>query len=232
MKTWTTKNGAIVTKILSGRSNVFLISGKNKRILVDTGPGRVWRTLDRRLTVLNIKTLDYLVLTHVHFDHAGNAARIKNNYGASVIVNEYEADFLRKGRNSPTGESNPFTGLLAKLLMPAFSSVTFFHAVEPDILTGLSSSLDIAEANSSVIQTPGHTKGSQSVIVDNEIAVVGDTMFGVFPGSVFPPFALDVKEMVKSWGKLLDTKCSWFLPSHGSEDSFELVKNNYIIRAG
>jgi glyoxylase-like metal-dependent hydrolase (beta-lactamase superfamily II) len=180
---------------------------------------------------LNINTIDYLVLTHAHYDHAGNAERIKRVLGAKVIINEDEAPSLRKGLNSKTGGTNPFTGFMINLLMHLFSSVSFFKALEPDIITNKSSDFDIIEVSSFIIHTPGHTPGSQSIIVDNEIAVVGDAMFGVFPGSVFPPFGLDSKELVRSWGKLLATKCRLYLPSHGSEDSIELVTKEYHKRA-
>jgi hydroxyacylglutathione hydrolase len=231
MKCWTTKNGVVVTKVLSGRSNVFLISANDKKILVDTGPGRVWKTLNRRLTELRIKTLDYLVLTHAHFDHAGNANRIKRFFEAEVIINEYEAPFLRKGTNSPTGGTNPFTGFMISTLMHVFSSAVFYHPLEPGIVTGISSDFDFLSNTVSVIHTPGHTAGSQSVIVDNEIAIVGDAMFGIFPRSVFPPFGLDTDEIVKSWGKLLSTKCRLYLPSHGRENTIELVAIDYKRRA-
>ncbi|MGD0341716.1 MAG: MBL fold metallo-hydrolase [Bacteroidales bacterium] len=230
LKTWTTKNGINIKKVLEGRSNVFLISANDKRILVDTGPGRVWRTLNRRLVNLGIINIDYLVLTHAHFDHAGNAERIKRVYGAKVIINEYEASFLRKGTNSPTRGSNTVTGFILRLFCPVFSSVKFYRALEPDIITSKSFDFEIIKESVIIIHTPGHTPGSQSVIVDNEIAVVGDAMFGVFPGSVFPPFAFDAKELVGSWGKLLATKCSLYLPSHGSEDSIELVERDYNSR--
>jgi len=52
-------------------------------------------------------------------------------------------------------------------------------------------------------------------------------MFGVFKGSVYPPFTIDAKTMVMSWGKLLDTGCSVYLPAHGTADSRELLKNQY-----
>jgi hypothetical protein len=68
------------------------------------------------------------------------------------------------------------------------------------------------------------------VIVNGELALVGDAMFGVFRNSIFPPFADDVPQMVKSWGKLLDTGCSLFLPSHGSANSRALVEREYTKR--
>jgi glyoxylase-like metal-dependent hydrolase (beta-lactamase superfamily II) len=81
--------------------------------------------------------------------------------------------------------------------------------------------------NAFVMHTPGHSPGSISVIIDNEIAIVGDAMFGVFRNSVFPPFADDLKQMVLSWGKLLETECTSFLPGHGTEKNRGLLQRQF-----
>lgn len=75
------------------------------------------------------------------------------------------------------------------------------------------------------IPTPGHTCGSVSLIVDGEIAVVGDAMVG--RRSIFPPFADDVPELVRSWQKLLDTGCGLFLPAHGRAKGRETLESSY-----
>lgn len=75
-----------------------------------------------------------------------------------------------------------------------------------------------------LLYTPGHTLGSQSVIVENEIALVGDAMFGCFPGSIFPPFAQDTELLTQSWSHMIDTGCTVFLPSHGTGNTRELVE--------
>ena len=77
MKSWTTKNGYKITRILAGRSNVFLVEGKGKNILVDTSPGYKRSKLYSILQEMGISNLDYLILTHTHFDHAANAARVR-----------------------------------------------------------------------------------------------------------------------------------------------------------
>lgn len=74
-----------------------------------------------------------------------------------------------------------------------------------------------------LIHTPGHTAGSMSLIVDNEIALVGDAMFGVFNWSVFPSFADDILVFEKSWGKLAKTGCKMYLPGYGTGNSRELL---------
>ena len=79
-----------------------------------------------------------------------------------------------------------------------------------------------------LIATPGHSDDSISVIVNNEIGLVGDTMFGVFKSSIFPPFADNPDEMVESWEKLFDTNCHTFLPGHGSEIKKELLGREMV----
>lgn len=69
----------------------------------------------------------------------------------------------------------------------------------------------------SILETPGHSQDSISIIVNKEIAIVGDVMFGIFRNSVFPPFADRIETMIGSWGKLLNTDCELFLPGHGRE---------------
>lgn len=81
-----------------------------------------------------------------------------------------------------------------------------------------------------LVHTPGHTAGSVSLIVDDELALTGDTLFGVFRWSVYPPYASDAETMVRSWGKLLETKCSLFLPSHGTPIRRSLLKKDYDKR--
>jgi hydroxyacylglutathione hydrolase len=61
----------------------------------------------------------------------------------------------------------------------------------------------------------------------NEVAVVGDAMFGVFKGSIFPPFASETRLLIDSWKTLLETGCSIFLPSHGTGNDRNMVQMEY-----
>ncbi len=97
----------------------------------------------------------------------------------------------------------------------------------PDILLDEEFDLMDYDLNIKLIKTEGHSSGSISVIVDNEIAIVGDAIFGVFKNSVFPPYADKIEEMVESWDKLLNTDCNIFLPGHGKEVKRELLQKEY-----
>ena len=230
MKIWSTSTGNKIYQILSGRSNVFLIKNNQASILVDTSPEFMWKTLQKRLDRFQIKQIDLLILTHSHFDHAANAYRIKEKYKAKVIIHQTETKYLTKGDNIlPTG-TNIVTKFLVKTFAKQFNSTARYSPCDYDITFDDSFDLTDYGVNGYLIHTPGHTEGSISVIIDNEIALVGDTMFGIFWWTVFPPFASDQDLMVKSWGKLLQTNCKIFIPSHGSAIKRYLVEKDYSRR--
>jgi hydroxyacylglutathione hydrolase len=215
---------------MSGRSNVFLLSGNAKNILIDTGPGYKWQKLRDTLNQLHINKIDLLVLTHTHFDHAGNASRIKDKYGLKVAVSTYEAKFLESGENTIVhGTVQPFRYLVKKIA-PILLARQSYEPCQPDILVDQHFDLKDFGFQAYIMHTPGHSPGSQCVIVDNEITIAGDTMFGVFPRSAFPPFADKEDELFRSWHKLLATGCYLFLPSHGSPVNRDLLQKEYKKR--
>jgi len=231
MKKWETKNGYKIIQILGGRSNVFLLTNDKVNILIDTSVSRLWTKLQKQLDSLSIKTIDYLILTHAHIDHAANANRIKTKFNASVIIHKNESEYLLKGDNIiPKGTTfftRPMVNIFSKLLSP---SLLKYEPCEPDLVVDSDYDFKNIGFNAYLTHTPGHTIGSMSLIVDDEIAIVGDAMFGVFKWSIFPPYAEDKDTMIRSWGKLLGTKCSKFLPSHGTINNRILVQKDYNKR--
>ncbi|NJK93884.1 MAG: MBL fold metallo-hydrolase [Bacteroidales bacterium] len=97
MKSWQTTDGNTIIRILSGRSNSFLLTNGKQHVLIDTGPKNMWKKLQNRLNALQIDHIDFLILTHAHFDHAGNAHRIKEKYNSRVIVHRNDATHLAAG---------------------------------------------------------------------------------------------------------------------------------------
>jgi glyoxylase-like metal-dependent hydrolase (beta-lactamase superfamily II) len=227
MKTWTTKNCRIY-QVLEGRSNSFLVNSKNNYILIDTGRENSWKELTNKLDeILGKNKLSCLILTHTHFDHAENAAKIKKKYEITIITHNSESDYLKHGNSPLPKGTNLATGFMTSIFGKKIQSKYNYEPADPDILVDEKYDLNDFGFNSYIMCTPGHSKGSMSIIIDNEIAIVGDAMFGVFGNSVYPPFADDPKIMTESWDKLLNTNCNLFLPGHGKEISQKLLKNQY-----
>jgi hydroxyacylglutathione hydrolase len=230
MKSWETKSGHKVIQILSGRSNVFLLTNGEKNFLIDTSPAYKWNDLKKSLSKNNINNIDYLLLTHSHYDHADNASRIQDQFSSLVILHRDEEYNLKTGEMSSPGGTNHFTRFIVNHLAPGFAHRLRCNPCQPDILIDEVYELNRYGFNAYIMHTPGHSPGSLSVIVDDEIALVGDTMFGVFKSTVFPPYADDVGRMVKSWGRLLETGCIVFLPGHGGAKYRDQLQKEYDKR--
>jgi hydroxyacylglutathione hydrolase len=230
LKSWTTRNGLKIYRVLGGRSNVFLLTNGMKNILVDTSAQFMKNALIENLRKLNIHQIDYLVLTHSHFDHAANAAFVKDWYDAKIIIHKNESHNLETGKNIVPAGTGPFSKLIVRFLASKYMMKLDYEPCKPDILVDETFDFKEMGFGAYLLHTPGHTPGSMSLIINHEIALVGDAMVGTFPNSCYPPFALDTDEVVKSWGKLLDTGCRWFMPSHGSARSRELVEKEYRKR--
>ncbi|HOW30972.1 MAG TPA: MBL fold metallo-hydrolase [Bacteroidales bacterium] len=232
MQTWKTNNGYLITRLLAGRSNVFLLSNGSRHILIDTCIGLMRRKLRRRLQKAGVDQVDLLVITHAHFDHANNALMVRDKFKAKVIVHEAEAEILATGGVVMISGSNPVLKALVRLAMSTVSSLTGCNPCPYDLVVTGSYDLSAWGFNAKIIHTPGHSGGSVSVIVDDEIAIVGDTLFGIFPWTVFPPFLQDEVQLIESWGKLLDTGCKLFLPAHGSAISRKRLEKGYGSKIG
>jgi hypothetical protein len=48
MKSRETRSGYRIIRVLSGRSNVFLLTDGEKPILIDTGPGYMWKLMQKQ----------------------------------------------------------------------------------------------------------------------------------------------------------------------------------------
>ena len=189
MKIWNTKSGNKIIQILSGRSNVFVLTNGIKNILIDTGTARKWEKLNSKLKSLNINKLDFLILTHTHFDHVANSFKLKTYYDPKVVVHRKEELYLSNGTNRFPRGTNPITRFLINVIGDKITYKYNFTPCQPDILFDSIFKFNELGFNAYLLETPGHSIGSISLIVDNEIAIVGDAMFGVLKSSIFPPFA-------------------------------------------
>ncbi len=175
----------------------------------------------------NINNIGYLILTHTHHDHAANARKVKDKYGAIVIVHKNEALQLLNGEAKLPQGTHPLTRTLINWVGKRVESRFDYEPCPYDIDVESFFSLKDIGFNAYLIHTPGHSSSSISLIVDDYIAIVSDAMIGVFKNSVYPPYADNPKELISSWEKLLSTGCTVFLPSHGSIKNEKQLRKNY-----
>lgn len=217
MKRWNLNNNYTITQVLAGRSNAYLIVTPQGNILVDTGRVNYFEKLIDNIAfaLQSPPSIQWLVLTHTHFDHCENAQMINDFFDTTLYVGCVEARYLRKGYTPiPRG-----TNLITKGISFIGNRLGRFHFQYNPAMADyeVTRPLKINDLDIQLLPTPGHSVGSLSVIVNDEIALVGDSMYHIFPKKFFPPFADDPKMLIRSWRKLLETKCQIFLPGHGNE---------------
>jgi len=197
--------------------------------LVDTGKSSAYNKLLAGISSLKLNNnqIDFLVLTHTHFDHCQNAAMIKEKYHCKIMVSENDKSVIRQGYTPLPKGTNFFTKILSLFGSHILWKSCRYRPFVGDFLLKDSFDFDKLFSDIRIIKTAGHSPGSISIIIDDEIAIVGDTMFGVFNNSVFPPFADNPDELIKSWNILLNTGCQLFLPGHGGIITRSILQKEY-----
>lgn len=216
MFTWKTSLGIKIKLFKIGITNCYLIKTNNINLLVDSGPKRFSKKIISLLkaNLLEGEALNYLFLTHSHFDHSQNVKLIFDHYNPQIIVHKTEVDCAKKGYTPIPDGTFPITKLISNLGRRFTPQIAEYEPIVPNISIDSEYLInDLPELK--IIETPGHTTGSMSLIIDNEIAFVGDTMFGHFRKTILTPFGNDIPGMYHSWEKLLATGCRLFLPAHG-----------------
>ena len=154
-------------------------------------------------------SLEYIILTHGHFDHSLGANAFREATGAKIAVHRLETEYLENPNKSMTGGET----ISADILLD-----------ENDILTFGGISLK-------VIHTPGHTKGSCCFICESEkIMFSGDTLF---KGSIgrYDLYGGNYNILMKSLQKLKNIKENYKVyPGHGDSTTLdrEIAGNPYL----
>ena len=202
-----------------GLANGWIIRSGRGAVLVDAGfdrfaPRVAWGL---RHMGLRARDLKLVIITHAHIDHIGALSDIVRGTGAAVAVHEREAEYVRTGIPlMPRGLS--LRGRLTVAFGNRHPEMTRVGAVEPQVL--VNGELDLAPWGLAgrVVETPGHSPGSVSVVLGNGRAYVGDLVVNSFRPALplrTSCFGDAPEEMPRSWRKVLDLGARVICPGHG-----------------
>jgi glyoxylase-like metal-dependent hydrolase (beta-lactamase superfamily II) len=83
---------------------IYLIRFDDKAILIDSGCGA-----EHEMLVENISQvlppaveIEYLFLTHCHYDHTGGAQKVREQYGCKIVAHELDTAYLENGDDRVT----------------------------------------------------------------------------------------------------------------------------------
>lgn len=139
------------------RSNIWLIRGTNRDVLIDTGLGVC--NLKKHLQNLNLLSNDrecVVICTHSHFDHSGGAHHFDH-----VLIHEDDYQGLKNGDKSATLNWSEPSHYRAQPY-PDFES--YLYGVPPTECTPIPDGyrLNLGDENDQleIMHVPGHTPGS------------------------------------------------------------------------
>ncbi len=173
MNNWKTQNKYEIIQVLSGRSNAYFV--RKDKILVDTGKESVYRKLTNKIISLglSVNKITHLILTHTHFDHCQSAKKIKDNSSCKIVVSHHAANCIKAGYTEILRGTSIITKSISALGKLIGKRKFGYQAFLPDILIHGNYELKNIINRLKIIETPDLSGDSISVLIDNEIAIVG-----------------------------------------------------------
>ena len=161
-----------IKRIKGGTDNCYLVMDGSKAILVDTAGkqnlGQVAAECDKYEMTL-------IVLTHVHFDHAENAAELSRRYNIPVAIHRKDEELFESFDRQPLKSS----GLVGRVVLGlSLKVLQNTHVERPDHLIYVRDGDDLGAygIRAKVTELPGHTLGSVGVDVEGKHLIVGDAL--------------------------------------------------------
>jgi glyoxylase-like metal-dependent hydrolase (beta-lactamase superfamily II) len=223
--------------ITSGVTTSYLLPCKDGYLLIDTGYPSDYGKFAQALNQIkiNLEDIKYLLLTHSHDDHCGFAAALIKNSGARVIVSKEGISNLKNGKVSVRGKTiNKRIRILTSIYnffkhrdykFPPVSLTRNDVIINGDDLKFLES----IGINGIIINTPGHTNDSISVVMEDGRVFCGDAAMNLlnYAGADYRPiFYIDLKLVFESWKKILKKRANKIFPAHGEPFDSSILENN------
>jgi len=211
-------------------SNAYVVANGKRAILIDCGMKKKEKKFLAALEQLQLSPDDIqlIILTHTHYDHAGSIKALQQITSAKVLVHKAEASCLEQGYCAFPKGTMWFPKIMSAIGRALNKWVGRYKPVAPDITISKRFNLQAYGIDGYVLPTPGHTAGSLSVVIEDNHAIVGDTLFNIFKHSCYPPYANDQTRLLRSWKALLETGCEHFYPGHGKPFTRERLQKTYV----
>lgn len=196
-------------------TNCYIVTDRTTGDCAVIDPGEFNYALDKALSEVGYDKIKYILLTHGHYDHIGGANDVLSKTGGKAEVAIGEGDVL--------------------FLKDSLLNLTKFLAPKPlenlkcDIALHDGDKLTLGESIFTVIETPGHTRGSVCFICDDKI-FTGDTLFCRSQGRTDFPTGSD-KDMAASLKKLAQIEGDYMIyPGHNMTTTLDAERkyNPYI----
>lgn len=181
-------------------ANCYLIACDETREAIVIDPGAEAKHILKMIEDANVK-VKYIINTHGHVDHVGANEEVRAALGVPILIHEADGEMCKKPHAS-----------LASFIGKA-------ELAQPDRLLTGGDQITVGNLTVDVIETPGHTLGSITLLADGNL-FTGDTLFSGsigrtdLPGGSFDEIIRSIKEKLLTFPD--DTVV---YPGHGPEST-------------
>lgn len=219
--------------------NCYLCKTRSGFVLFDTGGHMVMdKQFSNRRDILEKEldkagcgssNLQLIVLTHGDYDHAGNAAYIRDKYNAKIAMHPADRklvenpgidDFMNSFRYKLLIYRAVFRIMRKTIYKVSLQTLADFDKFTPDIFIDDRFCLSDYGFDAEILHLPGHTAGSIVILTKDGELIAGDT-FANFQKPDIAPNAVDFGLLKASLGKLRSYQIQTVYPGHGSPFQYE-----------
>ena len=191
-----------------GSTNHYLVGYRGGHLLIDAGWAGSLPQLKHALRRQGIEgsAIRFVMLTHHHPDHAGLTQEVKRAFGARLLIHEAQIPYLRDLLSFHQGRGEHFEPIVV--------------APEDVVVTSEESrpALRRIGLDGELVETPGHSADSVSLVLDDGSAFIGDLHL---PDQVEGEMLEAVR---RSWQRLLSLGVKIAYPGHGGPIRSEVVQ--------
>lgn len=206
--------------------NSYLLAGDDGYVLVDTGKPEKRVALDARLTAAGCGSGDLrlIVITHGDYDHAGNAAFLREKHGCTIAMHRSDAGRVMKADWRLGMKPKPDKFPLVFRMASRFIRPGRFDTFRPDLYLEDGQTLDDFGLDATILHLPGHTRGSLGVLTSAGDLFCGDLMDSMMGRPSLQFFINDMDAAQASLARLREFEIGTVYPGHGAPFTLAQVK--------
>jgi len=229
-------------------TNAYVVEGNRGSILIDCGwdtSEAIWAFREElRVGNLSFEDINWIVVTHVHPDHFGLAAKLRELCGAKVVMHRLDAEAVDARYVHPGPLADRMEAMLLSHGVPpdeahemreaAGQGSQFVTPLDPDVLVDEGDTVSNGTFQFEIVHTPGHTPGhiclyeprkrrlfsGDHVLFDAVPHVCADMRAGADPAG----------DYVRSLQSLMERQVSFVFPGHGPVFNSLGIRSEEILR--
>ena len=203
---------ADIHRISAGNVNCYIVVGKDKAILIDTGRKKY---RERILDKCKEYHVSLIVLTHGHMDHCQNAAYLANALNIPIAMSKKDLNMIPDNRKQKMSAKTLLGKIVLLVSLSSFEKDTL-DIFEPMLYLQDGDNLNEYGVDAKVVELPGHTEGSIGLEIEGDKLFVGDALMNMFYPTISMLYT-DKDKMLESAKRIGEMGAKTIYFGHGKQ---------------